>query len=129
MRKRMLCATALALALGTTGCFTDRNAAGVFVSEPVVEFGEFTRVGGRGEAWMFEAKAASGVYFYAPDRPVYVTSQTSVYENGVEVDLTQLEPGRMVRVVYELRRDGSGRAERIDIISPVQGDAPPEADL
>ena len=50
-------------------------------------------------------------------------------ETGVEVGLTQIEPGRMVRVVYELRRDGSGHAERIDIISPVKGDAPPEADL
>jgi hypothetical protein len=128
MRKRMLGATALALALGT-GCFTDRNAAGVFVSEPVVEFGEFTQVGRKGEAWMFEAKAASGVYFYAPDRPVYVTSETGVYENGVEVELTQLEPGRMVRVVYELRRDGTGRAERIDLISPVTDETPPDADL
>lgn len=127
MRKRMLCASALAVALGT-GCFIDRSAVGAFVSEPMVEFGEFTQVGRKGEAWLFEAKAASGVYFYSPDIPVYVTHETSVYANGVEVDLAQLEPGRMVRMVYELRRDGTGRAERIDIISPDTGEEP-EADL
>ena len=128
MRKRMLCATALAVALGT-GCVMDRNAAGVFVSEPVVELGEFTQVGSKGEAWMFEAKPASGYWLHTPDRPVYVTPETSIYENGVEVGLTQLEPGRMVRMVYEVRRDGTGRAERIDIISPVKAGTPPEADL
>ncbi len=128
MRKWRLCTAALAVALGT-GCVMDRNAAGVFVSEPVVEFGEFTQVGERGEAWMFEPLPASGYWLHSPDLPVYVTPQTSVYENGVEVGLTQLEPGRMVRMVYELRRDGTGRAERIDLMSPETGEAPPEADL
>lgn len=127
MRKWMLCAVALSAALGA-GCFMDRNAAGVFVSEPVVEFGTFTAVGKGDRAWMFEPKAASGYYLYAPDLPMYVTPETGIYRNGVEVGLAQLEPGRMVRLVYELRRDGTGRAERIDIIAPETG-APPEADL
>jgi len=123
----MLCATALAVALGT-GCVMDRNAAGVFVSEPVVEFGAFTEKGQQGRAWLFEAMPAAGYYFHAPDVPVYVTPETGIYQNGVEVGLAQLEPGRMVRLMYELRRDGTGRAERIDIMAPETG-AAPETDL
>jgi hypothetical protein len=60
---------------------------------------------------------------------VWVTSETRVVENGTEVELDAVKKGRKVRLVYELRRDGTGVAERIDIIGKVTGETAPDAEL
>ena len=46
----------------------------------------------------------------------------------VQSDLRAVKAGRKVRLVYELRRDGTGVAERIDIMSKVTGEEPPDTD-
>lgn len=122
MRKRVLMAMVLAATLGT-GCVNRRQAAGVYVSEPMVETGVFTHVGKEGKAWVFDPMAP-----WEKKVRVWVTPETSVVENGTETDLRAVKAGRKVRLVYELRRDGTGVAERIDIISKVTGEAPPDTD-
>lgn len=121
--KRMLMATVLAASLGMACGVNRRQAAGVFVSEPRVETGVFTRVEQEGKAWVFDPMAP-----WEKTLRVWVTSETSVVENGVEADLRAVKPGSKVRLVYELRRDGTGVAERIDVISQVKGESPPDTD-
>ena len=121
--KRMLMATVLAATLGMACGVNRRQAAGVYVSEPRVETGVFTRVGQEGKAWVFDPMAP-----WEKTVRVWVTPETSVVENGVEADLRAVKPGSKVRLVYELRRDGTGVAERIDVISQVTGEAPPDTD-
>jgi hypothetical protein len=122
MRKRMLLAAALAVALGGACVTVDRQAAGIYVAEPMVETGVFTRVGRQGEAWMFVPATPS-----VERVPVWVTPDTSVLVGGARVSLDAVEPGQTVRLVYELQRNGTGVAERIDIIGKVTGSEPPDA--
>ncbi|HEX8821664.1 MAG TPA: hypothetical protein VF794_17195 [Archangium sp.] len=122
MRKPVLVAMMLAATLGSA-CVNRRQAAGVYVSEPMVETGVFTRVGQEGKAWVFNPMAP-----WEKKVRVWVTPETSVLENGIQADLGAVKPGRKVRLVYELRRDGTGVAERIDIIGKVTGEAPPDTD-
>lgn len=121
--KRMLMATVLAATLGLACGVNRRQAAGVFVSEPMVETGVFTRVEQEGKAWVFYPMAP-----WEKTVRVWVTSDTSVVENGVQADLCAIKPGSKVRLVYALRRDGTGVAERIDVISQVTGETPPDTD-
>ncbi|HYO52686.1 hypothetical protein [Archangium sp.] len=123
MRKQVLIATLLAATLGM-GCVNRRQAAGVYVGEPMVETGVFTHVGTEGKAWVFDPMAP-----WEKKVRVWVTPETSVVENGIQADLRAVKPGRKVRLVYELRRDGTGVAERIDIISKVTGEDPPDTDI
>ncbi|HYO67739.1 MAG TPA: hypothetical protein VEU33_16820 [Archangium sp.] len=121
--RQVLIATVLAATLLGTGCVNRRQAAGVYVSEPMVETGVFTHVGQEGKAWVFNPMAP-----WEKKVRVWVTAETSVVENGVQTELSAVKTGRKVRLVYELRRDGTGVAERIDIISKVTGEAPPDTD-
>lgn len=121
--KRMLMATVLAATLGMACGVNPRQAAGVYVSEPRVETGVFKRVEQEGKAWVFHPMAP-----WEKTVRVWVTPDTSVVENGVEADLRAVKPGSKVRLVYELRRDGTGVAERIDVIGPVTGENPPDTD-
>jgi hypothetical protein len=121
--KRMLMATVLAATLGMACGVNRRQAAAVYVSEPRVETGVFTRVEHEGNAWEFYPMAP-----WEKRVRVWVTPETSVVENGTQVDLRAVQPGSKVRLIYELRRDGTGVAERIDIISQVTGEALPDTD-
>ncbi|HEX5744794.1 MAG TPA: hypothetical protein VFZ09_01045 [Archangium sp.] len=121
--KRVLIATVLAATLLGTGCVNRRQAAGVYVDEPMVELGVFTHVGKEGKAWVFNPMAP-----WEKKVRVWVTPGTSVVENGIQTELSAVKAGRKVRLVYELRRDGTGVAERIDIISKVTGEEPPDTD-
>jgi hypothetical protein len=123
MRRPVLVAMMLAATLGS-GCVNRRQAAGVYVGEPMVETGVFTHVSRKGNAWVFEPMAP-----WEKKVRVWVTPETSVLENGTEVDLGAVKPRRKVRLVYELRRDGTGVAERIDIIGKVTGEAPLDTDI
>lgn len=123
MRKQVLAVTVLVATLGM-GCVNRRQAAGVYVGEPMVEIGVFTRVGKEGKAWVFDPMAP-----WEKKVRVWVTPETSVVENGTQADLSAVKARRKVRLVYELRRDGTGVAERIDIISEVTGEAPPDTDI
>ena len=122
MRKQVLAVAVLAAALGM-GCVNWRQAAGVYVSEPMVETGVFTHVGKEGKAWVFDPMAP-----WEKKVRVWVTPETSVVENGIQTDLRAVKAGRKVRLVYELRRDGTGVAERIDIMSKVSGEELPDTD-
>ncbi|WNG45161.1 hypothetical protein F0U60_14380 [Archangium minus] len=124
MRKRVLVVTVLTATLGMACGVNRRQAAGVFVGEPMVETGVFTKIGKEGNAWVFDPMAP-----WEKKVRVWVPPETSVLENGAEVDLRAVKPGRKVRLVYELRRDGTGVAERIDIIGKVTGEAPPDTDI
>ncbi|HZH77781.1 MAG TPA: hypothetical protein VEY88_17275 [Archangium sp.] len=123
MRNRVLVGMLLAATLGT-GCVNRRQAAGVFVGEPMVETGVFTQVSRKGNAWEFDPMAP-----WEKKVRVWVTPETRVVENGTEVELDAVKKGRKVRLVYELRRDGTGVAERIDIIGKVTGETAPDAEL
>jgi hypothetical protein len=122
MKRQVLIATLLAATLGT-GCVNRRQAAGVYVAEPMVETGVFTHVGKEGKAWVFNPMAP-----WEKKVRVWVTPETNVVENGIQTDLRAVKAGRKVRLVYELRRDGTGVAERIDIMSKVTGEDPPDTD-
>jgi hypothetical protein len=117
MRRQVRIATLLAAALAMA-CVNIRQAAGVYVGEPRVETGVFTEVGPDGSTWLFDPVAP-----WEKKVPVWVTPDTDVLANGTEVDLRAIKPGRKVRLVYELRRDGTGVAERIDLIDKVTGEA------
>ena len=122
--RQVLIATVLAATLLGTGCVNRRQAAGVYVDEPMVELGVFTRVSKKeGNAWVFDPMAP-----WEKKVRVWVTPDTSVVENGIQTELSAVKAGRKVRLVYELRRDGTGVAERIDIISKVSGEEPPDTD-
>jgi hypothetical protein len=121
--RQVLIATVLAATLLGAGCVNRRQAAGVYVEEPMVELGVFTHVGQEGKAWVFNPMAP-----WEKKVRVWVTPDTSVVENGIQTDLSAVKKGRKVRLVYELRRDGTGVAERIDIISKVSGEETPDTD-
>ncbi|MFY0567519.1 hypothetical protein ACN28E_27355 [Archangium lansingense] len=123
MRKQVLVATVMLAATLGTGCVNRRQAAGVYVGEPMVETGVFTHVCEEGKAWVFDPMAP-----WEKKIQVWVTPETSVVENGIQTDLDAVKAGRKVRLVYELRRDGTGVAERIDIMSKVTGEEPPDTD-
>jgi hypothetical protein len=123
MRTRVLVAMLLTATLGSA-CVNRRQAAGVYVSEPMVETGVFTQVSRKGNAWVFDPMAP-----WEKKVRVWVTPETRVLENGTEVDLGAVKSGRKVRLVYELRRDGTGVAERIDIIGKVTGETSPDTDI
>jgi hypothetical protein len=112
----MLAVAVVALALGAGCARVDRRGAGVYVEEPWVDVGTFTRVGGE-EAWVFAP--AVGPYGWRKHRvPVWVTPETDILFNGTHAGLADVAPGQKVRLTYEIRRDGTGVAERIDIIGP-----------
>ncbi len=116
MKRRMLSVAVLALTLGVGCSHINRKAAGVYVGEPWVDMGVFTQVGGE-EAWVFAP--AVGPFGWRKHRvPVWVTPETDILFNGTEAGLADVAPGQKVRLTYELRRDGTGVAERIDIIGP-----------
>lgn len=121
MRKQVLAVTVLLTAALGTGCVNWRQAASVYVGEPMVEIGVFTQVGQEGKAWVFNPMAP-----WEKKVRVWVTPDTDVVENGIQTDLRAVEAGRKVRLVYELRRDGTGVAERIDIISQVTDEETPD---
>jgi len=123
MKKRVLVAMMLTATLGSA-CMSRRQAAGVYVAEPMVETGVFTQVSRKGNAWVFDPLAP-----WEKKVRVWVTPETRVLENGTEVDLGAVKSGRKVRLVYELRRDGTGVAERIDIIGKVTGETAPDTDI
>lgn len=123
MRRQVLAVTVLLAAALGTGCVNRRQAAGVYVGEPMVETGVFTHVGKEGKAWVFNPMAP-----WEKKVRVWVTPETSVVENGIQADLHAVKAGRKVRLIYELRRDGTGVAERIDIMSKVTGEEPPDTD-
>ncbi|XXF75650.1 hypothetical protein P2318_21625 [Myxococcaceae bacterium GXIMD 01537] len=118
MTRRMLCGAALVAALGTACWSIDRQGAGVYVSEPMVDIGSFAQVEAQsGQAWAFEPRTHS-LFWRHQYVPVWVPACTSVFVNGEEATLNAVQPGSTVRLIYQLRRDGTGVAERIDVIAP-----------
>jgi hypothetical protein len=101
---------ALALALGS-GCSPRLRASGVFTDEPWVDVGSFRKVGGR-DAWMFSSSSE----WWKFDIPVWVTPETKVVLNGTQVGIGDVEPGQEVRLLYDMRPDGSSIARRIDVL-------------
>lgn len=122
MRRRLSIAV-LALALGAGCAPLNRNAAGVFVEEPWVDIGTFTQVGGR-DAWVFSSSSR----WLDDDLPVWVTPETDIVLNGAHIGLDAVEPGQEVRLLYNLRPDGSNVAERIDILGAPTPGTPPDTD-
>lgn len=113
----------LALTLGS-GCLTpNRQASGVFVEEPWVDMGTFTKVGGR-DAWLFSSSSV----WWQDELPVWVTPDTVIVLNGAHIGLDAVEPGQEVRLLYNLRPDGSNVAERIDIMGAPTPDTPHDTD-
>ena len=111
--KRMMLLAGLVATLGSACGGLNRNAAGVYVGEPVVAIGVFTQVGeAPGEKWIFDPGVLE-----RRKVPLRMTPDTNVVSvDGAELGLEAIQPGQPVRVVYELLRDGSGIAERIDVI-------------
>lgn len=123
MRRQVLAVAALAAALGTA-CVNRRQAAGIYVQEPMVETGVFTEVDPAGRLWVFDPMAP-----WEKEVEVWVPPETYVLANGTQVDLRAVKPGRKVRLVYDIRRDGTAVAERIDIMGPVKGELHPDTDM
>jgi hypothetical protein len=124
MKRRILSGVVLALLLGAGCARVDLRAAGLYAAEPWVDVGRFTQVGGE-QAWIFAPALG-----WKKDRlPVWVTPETDVFLDGAPVGLGDINPGQTVRLMYELRRDGTGVAERIDVMGPPVKGAPREVDF
>lgn len=124
MKRRVLSGVVLALLLGAGCARLDRRAAGVYTAEPWVDLGTFTQMEDK-EAWIF----APALGWKEARLPVWVTPETEVFLHGTPVSLGDISPGQTVRLVYDIGRDGTGVAERIDLMgAPLEG-APRDADF